>query len=153
MSLLSNPSACYPNCCEIAFDSPAHIIHADYYDLIGETDHKPELDGYHSSIVNQCFLERFGRGICQIDMIPVIGEEAISDDPTMHVSNWFKRPGLQAVITGERPNGEFHANAYRNGSFIDSDGTRLDAPNIAIKYVWVLGVPPFTAIDVEGESA
>lgn len=148
-SLVKSKASCFIDACEVAFDCGAQTLARDYRDICGDTDHEPDVEGYHSSIVNQCFLERYGRGLTQVDMLPVVDDEPIGDDPSMYVSGWFKRPHFQAVLTGERPNGEFHAIAYRNGTFFDSDGTVLATPNIGLKYVWVLGVPP---MEVDGET-
>lgn len=144
MTLIQSKAACFVNACELAFSCPAEVIARDYTDLCGLCEeHDPDEDGYHPSIVNMAFLERFGRGLTQIDVHPTIDGETFSPDVPGYVTDWFKRSKLQAVCTGERPNGEPHAVAFRNGVFIDSNGELLKEPNIAIQYVWVLGLPAF----------
>lgn len=144
MALVKSKASCFIDCLEIALQANAQIIARDYRDIIGEAaDTDPDTEGYHPSIVNQCLLERFGRGVAEIDVLPVDENgEKYSDDPTRYITGWFKRPGFQCVITGPRnSNGEEHANAYTSGKFFDASGAELDEPNIQIRKVWVLGIP------------
>lgn len=153
MSLVKSKASCFIDACEIALGANAATLARDYRDLIGEdVEIDPDTEGYHSSIVNQCFLERFGRGLTEIDLIPVgVDDEVISNDITRYVTGWFKRPGFQCVVTGPRnSNGEEHANAYKDGQFFDSDGSLIGEPNIQLRSVWVLGIP---TMQVEGDDA
>ena len=143
MALVKSKSSCFIDCLELGLQANAQTIARDYRDIVNNPDVDPDTEGYHPSIVNQCLLERFGRGLVEIDVLPV-GEdgEKFSDDPTGYITSWFKRPGFQCVVTGPRnSNGEEHANAYTNGRFFDSSGEPLDEPNIQIRTVWVLGLP------------
>jgi hypothetical protein len=145
--LVKSKASCFIDCIELGLQANAQTIARDYRDIVNNPDVDPDTEGYHPSIVNQCLLERFGKGLCEIDVLPV-GEdgEKYSDDPTGYVTRWFKRPGFQCVVTGPRTsNGEEHANAYTNGQFFDADGTPLEEPNIQIRTVWVLGVPMLRA--------
>lgn len=152
--LVKSKASCFIDCIELGIQANAQTIARDYRDVVGiedATNIDPDTEGYHPSIVNQVLLERFGRGLCEIDVLPV-GEdgEPYSDSPTQYVTGWFKRPGFQCVITGPRNcNGEEHANAYTGGQFFDSDGKVLTEPNIQIRKVWVLGIPTLQA---EGED-
>jgi hypothetical protein len=150
--LVKSSGSCFIDCLEIALQANAQVIARDYRDIIGEdVDIDPETEGYHPSIVNQCLLERFGRGLTEIDVLPVgEGGEPYSDHPTRYITSWFKRPGFQCVVTGPRTsNGEEHANAYFNGTFFEADGTPLEEPSIQIRTVWVLGIP---TLQVQGEQ-
>lgn len=150
--LVKSKASCFIDCIEIGIQANAQVIARDYRDIIGpDVDIDPDTEGYHPSIVNQVLLERFGRGLAEIDVLPV-GEdgEKYSDFPTRYITGWFKRPGFQCVITGPRnSNGEEHANAYVGGQFFDSDKTVLAEPNIQIRKVWVLGIP---TLQVEGDE-
>lgn len=144
MALVKSKASCFIDCLEIGLQANAQTLARDYRDIIGEdAEIDPDTEGYHPSIVNQCLLERFGRGLAEISALPVDANgEAYSPLPTRYVTDWFKRPGFQCVVTGRRvSNGEEHANAYTGGKFFDSNGLELDAPNIQIRSVWVLGVP------------
>jgi len=143
MTLVPTKGACFVNACEIAFSCNAATIARDYKDLVGQTEHDPDEEGYHPSVVNMAFLERYGRGLAQIDIRPIMDGEQFSPDVPGYVTDWFKRSQLQAVCTGLRDDGEAHAIAYRNGRFLDSIGVVLEEPNIAIQYVWLLGLPAF----------
>jgi hypothetical protein len=148
MALIKSKASCFVDCIEIGLQANAQVIARDYKDIIGESiDVDPETEGFHPSIVNQCLLERFGRGLVEIDVMPVDEDgEKYSDDPTRYVTGWFKRPGFQCVLTGPRTsNGEEHANAYTSGKFFDANGAELDEPNIQIRKLWVLGIPVLEA--------
>lgn len=150
--LVKSKASCFIDCIELGLQANAQTIARDYRDIIGEdSDIDPDTEGYHPSIVNQCLLERFGRALTELDVLPT-GEdgEPYSDHPTRYITDWFKRPGFQCVVTGPRnSNGEEHANAYSEGKFFESDGTIIDEPSIQIRTVWVLGIP---TLQVEGES-
>lgn len=143
MTLVPTKASCFVNSCEIAFSCDAATIARDYKDLVGASDHDPDEEGYHPSVVNMAFLERYGRGLTQIDVRPVLDDEQFSADVPGYVTDWFKRPQLQAVCTGLKDDGSPHAIAYRNGRFFDSTGVVLEEPSITIQYVWVLGLPAF----------
>lgn len=150
--LVKTKASCFIDCIELGLQANAQTIALDYRDIIGpDVDIDPDTEGYHPSIVNQVLLERFGRGMSELDVLPVDeGGDAYSDFPTRYITGWFKRPGFQCVITGPRnSNGEEHANAFTEGQFMDSDGTVLDGPNIKIRTVWVLGIP---TLQTEGED-
>ena len=142
--LVKSKASCFIDCIEIGLQANAQTIARDYRDLIGpDVEIDPDTEGYHPSIVNMALLERFGRGLSEIDIIPA-GEDGkpYSDDPTRYLTNWFKRPGFQCVVTGPRvSNGEEHANAYTNGQFFEADGTPLEEPSIQLRSIWVLGIP------------
>lgn len=144
MPLIKSKASCFIDCIDIGLQAGAQTIAGDYRDMIGDdVDIDPDTEGYHPSIVNQCLLERFGRALIQIDVIPV-GEdgESYSEHPTRYITGWFKRPGFQCVVTGPRTsNGEEHANAYTGGQFYEADGTPLEEPSINIRTLWVLGLP------------
>lgn len=150
--LVKSKASCFIDCLEIGLQANAQVIARDYRDIIGpDVEIDPDTEGYHPSIVNQCLLERFGRGIAEIDVLPVDESgEKYSDDPTGYITGWFKRPGFQCVVTGPRnSNGEEHANAFTNGQFFDANGSPLDEPNIQIRTVWVIGIP---TLQVKGED-
>ena len=150
--MLNSKASCFIDCLELGLQASAQLIDRDYRDIIGDqSDVDPATEGYHPSIVNQCLIERFGRGLTEVDVLPVDENgEKYSDDPTRYITGWFKRPGFQCVITGPRnSNGEEHANAYIGGQFFDANGSKLEDPNIQIRKVWVLGVP---TLKVEGQD-
>ncbi len=153
--LVKSKASCFIDCCELGLQANAQTIARDYRDIIGnDVDIDPDTEGYHPSIVNQCLLERFGRGLAEIDVLPT-GEdgEVYSQEPTKYVTGWFKRPGFQCIVTGPRnSNGEEHANAFTEGGFVDSDGTKLDEPNIQIRTVWVIGIPTLQTDVPEGDD-
>jgi len=156
MSLVKTSASCFIDCLEIGLQANAATIARDYRDIIGpDPDIDPDTEGYHPSIVNQCILERYGRGLSEIDVLPV-GEdgEAYSDEPTRYITGWFKRPGFQCVVTGPRvTNGEEHANAFANGRFFESDGSELAEPSVQIRTVWVLGIPVLQTEEGEPECS
>lgn len=142
--MVNSKASCFIDCLELALQASANLIARDYRDILGpDADSDPDTEGYHPSIVNQCLIERFGRGLTELDVLPVDENgEKYSDDPTRYITGWFKRPGFQCVITGPRnSNDEEHANAYTGGQFYDANGQPLEEPNIQIRKVWVLGVP------------
>jgi hypothetical protein len=143
--VLTKPASCFVDAVEIALGVPAETLAGDYIDLVGECSHDPNVEGYHPSIVNQALIERFGQGMVCIDFLPVdeLGDP-YSDHPSRYLATWFKRPGFRCVVTGLRPSGEAHALAYRDGAFIDpATGLQLDQPNIGLKMLWCLSVPPY----------
>lgn len=144
MTLLNSPSCCFLNCLELAFGACAATADRDYRAAIGaDADTDLSGPGYHPSIVLSTLLERYGTAITEIDIAPV-GEDGntVSTEATDMVVSWFKRPGFEAIVTGPRnTNGEEHANAFRNGVFVDSNGVQLDEPNIKIRSVWCFRVP------------
>lgn len=147
--MLSKPASCFVDAIEIALGVPADGLAQDYRDIIGECGHDPDEEGYHPSVVNQALVERFGRGMVCLDFLPV--DEAgdpYSDHPSRYLSTWFKRPGFRAVVTGLRPNGAAHALAFINGMFTDpATGAMMSAPNIGLKMLWCISVPPFEGGD------
>lgn len=151
MPLVKAKASCFIDAIEVGLQGNAQTIARDYRDLLGnDPDIDPDTEGYHSSLVNQCLLERFGKGLTEIDLIPSQDGNRFPDCVTGYVTSWFKRPGFQCVVTGPRvSNGEEHANAYLNGQFFDSDGTPLEEPNIQLRTVWVLGIP---VLQTEGET-
>lgn len=143
MTLLKTKNSCFIDCIEIALGVQSSTLARDYMDLIGPAStHDPDEDAYHASIVNQVLMERFGEGLTEIDFRPVDAEgNEIAPGLTEQLTSWFKRPGLRCVVTGKRPNGVAHANAFIHGLFFDSDGTELEEPNIHLLAIHCLGIP------------
>lgn len=151
MPLVKTKASCFIDCLEVGMQANAQTLARDYRDIIDDVEVDPDTEGYHPSIVNQCLLERFGRGLTEIDLRPVDEDgNPFGSTVTEYIVSWFKRPGFQCVVTGPRnSNGEEHANAYRDGQFFESDGTPLDEPSIQLRTVWVLGIP---VLRVEGDD-
>lgn len=142
--LLSKPASCFVDALEIALGVPADNLAEGYRKLVGKPSHDPDVEGYHPAIVNMVLVEQFGRGLSQLEFVPVTEDgEPISDRLSEALASWFHRPGFRCVVTGLRADGNAHALAFRGGRFIDpATGNDLEEPNIGLQYVWCLSVPP-----------
>lgn len=143
MALIESKGCCLVNCIDLALGVGAQTLARDYFDFIGEeTDHDPNEDGYHVSIVNQILVERYGEGMVEIDLRPTVNDKEINPAITDRIVEWFKRPGFRCVVTGIRnSDGEKHANAYRGGMWFDSNGTPMEEPNINLLALHCLSAP------------
>jgi len=139
--LIKRKASCFVDALELALGAPADAIAKRYQEL--DPDHDPDTMGYHPSIVNMVLLEKFGIGITEIELRPV-GEDGEELDPgvTDVVAGWFKKVGFKCVVIGLNEKGEPHANAFRNGRFIDPSGpNHLDEPSVQLHSIFVMDLP------------
>lgn len=140
-------SSCFIDAVEIAFGVRSEVLAQEYRALVsGDKDHDPDEHGYHPSIVNQILLERFGRAMTEIDLVPthVYQDSVITlNGPTENVVSWFRRPEFACVAVGLRnSNYQPHANAFVNGRFHEpSTKEPLEEPNIQLQSIWLVGLP------------
>jgi hypothetical protein len=143
MSLVKSPASCFIDAIEIALGCPADLIEG-YYSELSAGD-RPDVDGYHSSLVQMVLLEQFGIGLSEIDISPSQADGTPMDPcVTDRVVSWFSRPGFRCVATGINRAGTAHAVAFYNGSWIDPARDTLellDEPPIQMAALWVMSIP------------
>lgn len=139
--LRASKASCFVDSIELAFGFDATELAVAYCDLL--PDSNPDADGFHPTPVNLILLERFGRGLTELDAMPADEEgrplpDCLAIGGTL--VNWFARPGFACVVQGLDAVNSEHAIAYKNGKWYDPriGNTALENPTIRIRSFWIL---------------